>query len=376
MAIEVDAAAFTHIGMEDVCAQEVGLVLGVKPVIGKGLVRFRAPLESVCDFVYQTRSSIRVVVVLGEKKASDALLGSAKLVEETDLEGWLDNTTTFACRSSIPDIGTEVAAECGGILNDRTSAPVDLDSPSVTMLVHQADDTLLLCVDLSGDDLSKRDYRIFLGSDSLKGTLAYGLLSLAGYDGRQSLADIFCRSGIITIEAALLTTGVSPHKHDRNFAFRKLRQTASVDWDKRFDEFDSKHARKAEGTIVAMDESFGAVAATKKNAKIAGVHQALEFSRTDLQFLDAKFGKAGLDLIATMPPQPSARISGAPLDKALQQIFYQAEFILKKKGKLALITRSSIERLKELAQQYKFLLLKEQPVFQGQLELRVLIFAK
>jgi putative N6-adenine-specific DNA methylase len=374
--METDAAIITHAGLEDVCQKELQQVLGIASTKGTGVVYFKAPLEKVCEFCYLSRSAIRVLVVLGRKATPDVMLGAESLAQSIDIKHWLHEKTTFACRSAIPDIGQEVAVTVGGIINDRTRSPVNLNNSDALIVIYHIDGEVMVGIDLGGEELGKRDYRIFLGNDSLRGTIAYGLLAVAGYDGTQNMADIFCRSGVISIEAAMLAHGMSPHRHERIFPFRKLPPLGGIDWDTRFDELD-KHAQKeSKSIIIAMDEGFGPVAAAKKNAKIAGVNQHLEFSRTDLQFLDAKFGKGGLDMIATMPPQPSARINGKPLEKALEQLFYQAEFILKKKGKVAVLTRSNVELLKTLADKFQFMLVEERSVWQGGLELTIVVFTK
>ena len=376
MATALEAAVLTHVGFEDVCAKEVEQLLGITPATGSGIVTFKAELVTLCEFCYSSRSALRVLAVIGRKKAADILLGAEKLANEIPLGEWLTEKTSFACRSSIPDTGQEVAVTVGGTINDRTHSPVNLNNPDITIHVHATDGEVIIGVDLGGDELGKRDYRIFLGNDSLRGTIAYGLLCVAGYDGTQHIADIFCRSGVIPIEAALLAHGVSPHRHERTFPFCKLGALSGIDWGTRFDALDARTTHESKSIIVAMDDSFGAVASAKKNAKIAGVHQMLEFSRTDLQFLDAKFGKGGLDMIVTLPPQPSARLSGKPLEKALEQLFYQAEFILKKKGKVAILTKANVGLLKQYADNYKFLLVEERIVWQGGLALTLLVYVK
>ncbi|MEK6822798.1 MAG: methyltransferase [Nanoarchaeota archaeon] len=378
MATELQGAVVTHVGMEDVCAKELEQLLSVTTTLGKGVVFFNLPpsrINALADACYLLRSAVRVLLVMGTKNASDIILGAQALAKTVDVLG-INERTSFAVRCSIPDIGQEIAVEVGGIINDRTNAPVNLRDPMFSVVVLESDGTIVMGIDLGGEELGKRDYRIFLGNESLRGTIAYGLLMTAGFDGTQNVADVYCRSGIIAIEAALLAGGISPRRHMRDFPFRKLSFFADTDWNVHFDAIDTTLQREPKGTIVCMDDGFAAVAAAKKNAKIAGVNQLLLFSRTDMEFLDAKFGKAGLDMIVTMPPQQSARINGAALDKALQQLFYQAEFILKKKGKLALITRGNVEKLKSLADQYKFMLVKEQNVWQGGLELSVLVFVK
>jgi hypothetical protein len=64
------------------------------------------------------------------------------------------------------------------------------------------------------------------------------------------------------------------------------------------------------------------------------------------------------------------------LDAILRQMFYQAEFILKKGGTLGIITKAKQDLLKRYAGEFKFSLAHEREVFQGKLKMSVLIFTK
>jgi len=366
------AAALTHRGLEDVCAADVSSILSVKTTNGDGVVYFEAELEQLCELCYRMRSALRILVLLGKTRLDEK--APEKLAQTVDIKAWLSPDVTYAVRAHDMDNSTEHAANVGGLLQDKSGAKVNLSSPDVTVALVPAGDELLIGIDLGGE-LWKRDYRIFLAGDQLQGTLAYGVLSLAGYDGTQDVTDVFCRSGVIPIEAALVRGNTSPHKRQRDFPFRRLPTMRDLDWDERFNAWDKKE-RHGKGTIIAMDEQFAAVNATRKNATIADVVKQMEFSRTDMQFLDAKFGKGGLALMVSMPPQPSARLNGRLLEKSLEQLFYQAEFIIKKGGVLCLITRTNEKLINEHAKKYKFTLKEERLVYQGQMAMKVLVFVK
>jgi 23S rRNA G2445 N2-methylase RlmL len=377
----IEAAIGTHRGMEDVCLAECEKLLGAKGRKGDGVVFVDAPIQRLCEFCYRCRSATRVLAVLDrqdlatEGKDADPILVAAELAKRAPLGDWFTGKPTFACRASHLDDSMEIAAEAGGIINDRTNAKVDLANPQLVTVVILFGNTLLLGIDIGGELVGKREYRIFLGNDSLQGTISYGLLKIAGYDGKQHLCDIFCRSGILCIEAALDSANIAPCKHQRDLAFRSIPLIADQDWNATFDRIEAEEREPAKA-IVAMDETFGAVAATKKNAKIAGVVKFIDFSRTDLEFLDAKFGKAGIDMLVTMPPQPNVNLSGNKLDGILHQMFYQAEFIVKKGGTLALVTRAKQPLLKQYAEEFKFTLTHEREMFQGKLKMTVLVFKR
>ena len=180
MATDYSAAIITHVGMEDVCASEVKSLLSLDCETQPGVVYFSAPLLELCDLCYRVKSALRVLVLLGKKQGSDIPLVAHNLASSVDVSGWLSPSVSFACRSPIPELGMELEAEVGGILQEKSKAKVDLKNPDVKIILHGTEETVLLGVDLGGDELGKRDYRIFVGSDSLRGTLAYGLLKISG----------------------------------------------------------------------------------------------------------------------------------------------------------------------------------------------------
>jgi len=57
-------------------------------------------------------------------------------------------------------------------------------------------------------------------------------------------------------------------------------------------------------------------------------------------------------------------------------MFYQAEFIVKKGGTLALVTRAKQPLLKQYAEEFKFTLTHEREMFQGKLKMTVLVFKR
>ena len=61
--------------------------------------------------------------------------------------------------------------------------------------------------------------------------------------------------------------------------------------------------------------------------------------------------------------------------KKYREFFYQAEFILKKKGKIVLISKQT-EDLENAAAAYKFKLKKKIEVMQGKQKFYILIFGK
>ncbi len=72
------------------------------------------------------------------------------------------------------------------------------------------DDMVTVCVDASGEPLSKRGYRTWNGEAPLRETLAAALALQSGWHPWQPLVDPCCGTGTILIEAAFIATSRAP----------------------------------------------------------------------------------------------------------------------------------------------------------------------
>jgi len=364
----MNGLVLTHIGIEDIGAGEIKKLISASNIkIEKGKIFFSCKSEQdLVDLCYHGRTFSKVVLLLSSGTMSE--MPNESLLK--DLKQFIDKTAVVKCdrTGEHPFTSFDVEQVLNGHLAKLYNVQIDHKNPQTTFYLLIESNQYYFGVDFAGIDLGRRDYRIFLGTDALKGNIAAALLHIAGYETKQSLLDPFCRHGIIPIEAALYATNTSSHKFAKEkLAFAKL---PSLKYQLKDEETDFK------GTIIAMDDNFKHVSAAKKNAKIAGVVKSIEFSRADMQWLDAKFGKNFLDRIITLPVQPGRSIADKTVEKIYHQIFYQAEFILKKSGKICLCMKRGVDLLKNKAAEFKFVVEHERKVMQGAEELVVLVFSK
>ena len=101
----------------------------------------------------------------------------------------------------------------------------------------------------------------------------------------------------------------------------------------------------------------------------------INFSRIEVEWMDTKFEKQSVDCIVTNPPKPSIHYTNDSLEKAFQEFFYTANFVLKKDGKVVVLGKN-YPKLLGLAQRYNFTLKANFEVFQGKEQFNVLIFTK
>ena len=201
----------------------------------------------------------------------------------------------------------------------------------------------------------------------MRGTIAYALIRESGFEKVGVVLDPFSRDGIIPIEAAFYATGF-PHNYYKKDKFSFLKLELGIDYDNFFNDIDKK-IKEAKADIYSFDHLFKYVDYSRKNAKIAGVDKQINFSRTELEWLDIKFKKESVDRIITNP----VTSKNTNLDRIYNEFFYQAEYILKKNGVIAIITKMP-DFVKLHAEKHNFVLARKKDVWSGEQLLNILVF--
>ena len=371
--------ATTNRGMEDVAADELKYLKGFKAEIKTGFVLFEVEkYEDIFELCYLSRTLTKIIVLFGS------------FIFENDFEKELKNKIdTLEIKEFIKEQkfavdgerhgehsfnSQEITKEINAILKNR-GGEIDYKAPQTRVYFYILDKEFYFGIDFSGEDLGRRDYRIFLSSQSIKGNVAFALLMLADYQKKETLIDPFCREGAIPIEAALYASKKSPHFYRKEkFAFRALKKFVDFDFEKFFKKTDSQ-IKEDSLSIYAIDDNFRSIQASKKNSLIAGVKN-FEFSRQDMKWLDSKFKKNELDVICTFPLQYSQSKDSKQIDKIYKQLFYQAEYLLNKKGRIVLFMRTVPEQVVKMWEEYKFVKKHERIIMQGKDVWNVVVLVK
>ena len=142
-------------------------------------------------------------------------------------------------------------------------------------------------LNLSGEPLFKRGWRIEKGEAPLKENLAAGLLALSAWDPASPLQDIFCGSGTIAIEAAQIACNMAPGLN-RSFGFEKL-QIFDLDlWQEMKEDAKAAINLHAQVKIAASDISSIVVAKAESTALRAGLQPLLDDGRLSFTRCDAR----------------------------------------------------------------------------------------
>jgi len=285
-------------GAEPVLQRELaGLgAKGIRP--GQGGVRFTGERETALRGCLDLRTALRVLEPIGEFPASDAeqlYEGAAKLPwQELIAPG---QTFAVAASGRAPGLTHTHFVELKlkdavvDALRARTGARPDVDPrhPDVLVVAHLANGTCSLSLDLAGDLLSNRGYRVRTVAAPLRESIAAAVVLLSGWEGRTPLHDPVCGSGTLAIEAALFAAARAPGER-RTLASEKWPRTAAEDARAlrriRAELRERAAGRAAEGLppILASDRDPEAVAAARENARAAGVE--VRVSEADARALE------------------------------------------------------------------------------------------
>ncbi|WP_019139112.1 THUMP domain-containing class I SAM-dependent RNA methyltransferase [Peptoniphilus timonensis] len=170
--------------------------------------------------------------------------------------------------------------------------------PRVKIEVSLLNDIAEITIDTSGDGLHKRGYREVNYKAPLSETIAASLVKLTFWNKDRILADPFCGSGTIPIEAAMIEKNIAPGLM-RNFDFENFKffdqEIFKEEKKKCYSEI--KYDEKLE--ILASDLSHKAIKIARANAEILGLEEDISFFQKDIRDLDLP---DDYGIIITNPP--------------------------------------------------------------------------
>lgn len=302
--------ATAALGTEDLLAAELKSLGAVRPKQDRGGVRFLANLNEALWVCLWTRLAMRVLYPLGEAdvRGAEGLYEAARMLP---WEEHLSARSTFAVEATLRDsehahsgfVALKIKDAIADRLREKLGSRPDVDTkdPAVRVVAHLAKQHLSLSLDLAGESLHRRGYRVRPTTAPLKETLAAAILASAGYTGEEPLVDPMCGSGTIAIEAGLIATRTAPgllrqfaverwpHMgHTARQALSSLRVEAKA------------AGRKAPFPITARDKDEESLEAAKKNVEAARLGGLINLELADATRAGPPEGPPGL--LVTNPP--------------------------------------------------------------------------
>ncbi len=331
-------------------------------------------LLDLCTVCYKSQSIYRGVLLLAEFPVHESLgatvSGFNKKIEA--FKDWIQPNKSFnvECqREGDHDFRSiDVAPALGKrIVQYAKSKNIDVKpdytSPDINFYTYINGDKGYFGVDFSGIELAKRQYKIFNHPQSLKATTAYALVKESEYELGKKMLDPFMGSGVIVIEAALHALNFPVHYYDKDDLLFTRMDFFKQEYENFFKAYND-HIIKKDTEIYGFDAQLRFLKATQKNAKLAGIQEYINLTKTDVEWLDIKFDENKVDCIVTDPPRYSKNRNEKELLKIYKEFFYQAEYILKPEGNIVVLAKD-YTLLEEAAKKHKFKIDKKYMIYQG-----------
>ena len=298
--------ATSAFGLEAVVARELR-ALGYEDLrVTDGRIAFEADAAAIARTNLWLRSADRVLLQLGEFEAPDfgVLFDETKALPWSD---WLPEDAAFPVRARTVRSALHSPPHCQSIVKKamveslkgrygREVFPETGATFQIDVVVRK--DVATLALDTSGAGLHKRGYRDFVGAAPLKETLAAALLQLTFWKRDRPLADPFCGSGTIPIEAALIARNRAPGLQ-RDFAAESWPGLPTELWESAREEARSLQTSGPVHRVIAGDADERALRLARRHARAAGVEEDIHFQRQDVSELSSP---RSYGCIVTNPP--------------------------------------------------------------------------
>ena len=196
-------------------------------------------------------------------------------------------------------------------IRDKTGARPSIDkvAPDLRINVRMHRGKLTVALDLSGDSLHRRSYRLKAGEAPMKENLAAAVLFRSGWPEKFKdtglMLDPMCGSGTLLIEAAMMAADIAPGLQRKRFGFSRWNGHQRQLWD---DLIAEAQSRKAKGILDLNIQLFGrdqdskVLRSARQNAERAGVLEYIDFETCRIEELDRSKLPAGEGVMITNPP--------------------------------------------------------------------------
>jgi 23S rRNA (guanine2445-N2)-methyltransferase / 23S rRNA (guanine2069-N7)-methyltransferase len=286
-------------------------------------VAFLGSLETAYRACLESRVASRVFLEIAHVRAAT----DAAYYEALTALPWVDHVDpdgTLACdfsgkhpaitNSAYGAVRTKDAI-CDALRRVCGRRPdVSNTRPSVRVHAHARGADIVVSIDLSGEGLHRRGYRVEGGEAPLRENVAAGLLLRAGWPAVAAtggeLLDPLCGSGTIAIEGALIAAQVAPGLRRDYFGFLGWKGHDAAAWEnvRAASLARVQPAAQVAARLCGSDIDPGIVQVARANAARAGVDSLVFFSRGALA--DARPLAPSEAVISPAAPADGAPVRG------------------------------------------------------------------
>ena len=310
-----------HKGFETLLFHELRALLGATDAeLGKkyGGVEINAGIDVVYRLCLHSRLANRVFCELARAPAED----EAQLYQAVNAIDWglhLQARNSIAVSATLSrsklNHGHFVALRVKDAIVDQFrercgSRPVvEKKQPDIQVHVNIHHNQATISLDLSGESLHRRGYRLQHTGAPLKEHLAAALLTQAGWNDEtgapRRLLDPMCGSGTFVIEAAMMAANIAPGLEREYFGFKRWLMHDEQSWQTCVEQARDAVIAQPQVEIFASDYDANALETAGANAARAHVEHLIEFSHQqvgELELAAPSKGSAAETLVICNPP--------------------------------------------------------------------------
>lgn len=296
----------TASGVEAVTKRELYRLLGVDPPALNGRLCFDGGWEEIAKCNLYLRTANRVGIILGEFKAEtfdDLFEGLTKIEFEEfiPVDGKIIVTAKNVMSKLFAVSATQSISKkaiCARLFEKYgvNSLPETAERYKIEISILK--DHVTVTLDTSGDGLHRRGYRGLVGEAPLKETLASAIIQLSVWNPSRPLVDVFCGTGTIPIEGALIALNIASGKN-RKFDFIEWKCADKSIFDRVKQEAIANEKLDTDVRISGFDVDENQLKLARRHAKEAGVEKYIHFQRADMRDFSSRFSHG---IIISNPP--------------------------------------------------------------------------
>lgn len=294
-------------GIEAVTKRELYKIIGKEDLSAiNGRIKFEGDESDVAKCNLNLRTGNRVEIVLGGFKAEtfDDLFEGIKAIpfeEYICRDGKIivnakSVQSKLFAYSAIQSVSKK--AICERLCKKYGVNELNESGARYKIEVAALKDYVTVTLDTSGDGLHRRGYRGLVGEAPLKETLAAALVELSVWNKSRPLADLFCGTGTIPIEACMIALNI-PAGLNRGFDFQNWKCFDKKIFDRAAEEAKANIVTDADLRIGGFDIDDKQLKLARKHAELAGVDKYIHFQRADMRDFSSRFSHG---VIISNPP--------------------------------------------------------------------------
>jgi putative N6-adenine-specific DNA methylase len=281
-------------GLEEELSKELDALGATEIVPASGGVGFISDMRTGWKINLWSRLAIRVLWRVGEghyKKEEDLYQAALAL----DWPSWFEVTRTIAVttvgkNSPLPSLNfvslrikDAICDVFRAAVNERPS--VNTRKPDIPLTLFLSSDRYTLYLDLSGEPLNRRGYRVQPSGAPLNENLAAGMLLLSGWTPGTPLYDPMMGGGTILLEAAMMSLNIAPGLR-RHFAFENLKTFDRIEWLRLHKDAEAAVLEREPLPIFGSDIDPAMVRAAGLNLRAAGLFDCVRLMEADFLNVD------------------------------------------------------------------------------------------